>query len=184
MTKENLEKVVLESFSINELCKKLGFASNGRNAQKIKNQISQFSIDTSHFLINGKRKLVWEKIEKKCPVCSEVFKTQKDHPKAKMVCSISCSNTYFRSGENNGRYKNGTNGEIEYRTICFKNHKKECIICGFDKIVDVHHIDKNHKNNDPKNLVPLCPNHHKMMHTYAYKDETIIELNKKLNEKL
>lgn len=87
------------------------------------------------------------------------------HPKEKMTCSHSCSNTYFRSGVNNPNHKNGDN----YRTICFHYHKKECIICGEDKIVSVHHYDENHDNNEITNLVPLCPTHHQYVHS-RYKD--------------
>ena len=52
-----------------------------------------------------------------------------------------------------------------YKTLCFKYKEKKCIVCGEDKIVEVHHYDENHKNNDIKNLIPLCPTHHKYMHS-------------------
>lgn len=39
-----------------------------------------------------------------------------------------------------------------------------CKICGFKIIVDLHHKDKNKYNNVIINLIPLCPNHHKMAH--------------------
>jgi hypothetical protein len=52
-----------------------------------------------------------------------------------------------------------------YRTICWSHHKKECIICGEDKIVAVHHYDHNHYNNDVSNLIPLCPTHHQYVHS-------------------
>ena len=87
------------------------------------------------------------------------------HPKEKTTCSRSCSNTHFRSGINNPNYKTGDN----YRAICFKYHKKECIICGEDRIVSVHHYDENHDNNEITNLVPLCPTHHHYVHS-RYKD--------------
>ena len=56
-------------------------------------------------------------------------------------------------------------GLKNYRSICFRDHKKECIICGEDNIVAVHHYDHNHSNNDPGNLVPLCPTHHQYVHS-------------------
>ena len=37
------------------------------------------------------------------------------------------------------------------------NHR--CAICGSDKY-QIHHIDENPANNDPMNLIPLCPNCH------------------------
>ena len=33
-----------------------------------------------------------------------------------------------------------------------------------NKVVEVHHLDKNHENNKIENLVPLCPTHHDYMH--------------------
>ena len=38
-------------------------------------------------------------------------------------------------------------------------------ICGENKIVSVHHFDENHENNNPENLVPLCPTHHQYIHS-------------------
>lgn len=35
-------------------------------------------------------------------------------------------------------------------------------------VVEVHHLDGNHFNNDQKNLIPLCPNHHRTLHTTKY----------------
>lgn len=84
--------------------------------------------------------------------------------KTQVTCSHGCSNTHFRSGENNGNYK----GE-HYRTVCFDTHEKKCIVCGEDKIVAVHHYDENHNNNDIYNLIPLCPTHHQYVHS-KYKD--------------
>jgi hypothetical protein len=34
-----------------------------------------------------------------------------------------------------------------------------CAICGQPN-PQLHHIDENHDNNEPSNLLPLCPNHH------------------------
>jgi len=57
------------------------------------------------------------------------------------------------------------NNATNYRTICFKHWEKKCVVCGFDKIVAVHHMDENKNNNSPNNLIPLCPNHHEMFHS-------------------
>ena len=52
----------------------------------------------------------------------------------------------------------GLNTE-EYERLSTK-----CAVCGFDKIVELHHKDRNRKNNNISNLIPLCPNHHRMAH--------------------
>jgi len=44
---------------------------------------------------------------------------------------------------------------------------KACIKCGYDKepkILGVHHIDENRKNNELSNLMVLCPNCHSLEH--------------------
>jgi len=92
-----------------------------------------------------------------CVVCDNPIKHKKS-----VTCSRSCANSYFRTGTNSGNFKNG---DSSYRTICFQHHKKKCIICGEQNIVEVHHYDEDHKNNDPKNLVPLCPTHHQYYHS-------------------
>ena len=58
-----------------------------------------------------------------------------------------------------------------YRHICFENYPEKCVLCNWRKVVEVHHIDGNHENNEPKNLIPLCPNHHRLTITDRYKDE-------------
>ena len=60
--------------------------------------------------------------------------------------------------------------------ISLEKHReitKTCIVCSFDKIVDLHHIDKNRKNNSDANLVGLCPNHHKLVHMYKHRKEIL-----------
>lgn len=71
-------------------------------------------------------------------------------------CSRSCAN----NRQNWWNY-NATH----YRTIALRHWKEECAICGFNKVVAIHHIDENKQNNDPHNLIPLCPNHHEMVHS-------------------
>ena len=91
-----------------------------------------------------------------CPKCG-ILK----HPN-NITCSTACYNSLFRSKENNPNFKTG---KKNYRTTCFMHHKKECCVCGWDLIVEVHHFDGNKENNSPKNLIPLCPNHHAIWHS-------------------
>lgn len=53
---------------------------------------------------------------------------------------------------------------MEHRTICFQYHEHACIVCGESLVVDVHHRDRNPRNNAPENLIPLCPTHHRYCH--------------------
>ncbi|WP_420645773.1 HNH endonuclease [Candidatus Leptofilum sp.] len=45
------------------------------------------------------------------------------------------------------------------REQVLKEFNYRCAICGADKL-HLHHIDENPSNNDPENLIPLCPNCH------------------------
>ena len=105
---------------------------------------------------------------KECPSCKKL------HSKNGITCSYACSNTYFSHLRNKPEKYN------RYRTICFKNHKKECIICGENKIVAVHHMNEDHNDNRPENLIPLCPTHHQYVHS-KYKKEIIDKINEYIN---
>jgi hypothetical protein len=95
--------------------------------------------------------------QKTCPICCKIFYT------TATTCSNGCANTYFRSGINNPNYN--PDSITAYIRICFSFHKKECIICGENNIVEVHHFDEDHTNNSPENLIPLCPTHHQYYHS-------------------
>lgn len=186
MNKEIFQDAVNKSISKSDICKIFGWPINGRYSKKIELLASEYNVSLLHFnrsSVAKKYQVKYELIQKKCPVCENFFETKKGHKKEKSTCSHSCSNVFFRSGEDNPNWKDTpTSDELLYRKICFINWKKECIICKFDKVVEVHHIDENHNNNDPSNLVPLCPNHHKMFHTKKYKNEIKSLIVKVLNE--
>lgn len=61
----------------------------------------------------------------------------------------------------------------------YKKLMKKCLVCDFDKIVEIHHLDHNHKNNSPQNLVGLCPNCHKLLHSLRYQKEIFDNLKEK-----
>lgn len=90
-----------------------------------------------------------------CEECNEVFTwIGREHTKEykkRRFCSRKCAN---KQGPKNRQY------DYHYRTLCWKYHKKECVICRENLIVEVHHYDENHSNNHPTNFVPLCPTHH------------------------
>ena len=107
---------------------------------------------------------------KNCERCGDSFTwtgrlLTKGYQQAKF-CSRSCANNrsdWWDSPTNEYR-------STKYRAIAKRHHEFKCVVCGFDKIVAIHHIDENKKNNSPENLIPLCPNHHEMVHS-KWKDE-------------
>jgi hypothetical protein len=104
-----------------------------------------------------------------CPICNSPIKDYKNTT----TCSQQCGQKFFkkkfkkiRETRDMGWVKELYGGyKQSYINICFKYHDRKCIICGEDIIVAVHHYDGNHNNNDPRNLIPLCMNHHMYIHS-------------------
>ncbi len=53
----------------------------------------------------------------------------------------------------------------------YRKLTKKCMVCGFDKVVELHHLDENKENSSEQNLIGLCPNHHKMLHDFRFRKE-------------
>lgn len=94
-----------------------------------------------------------------CPVCGNHIKDPYT-----VTCSHVCKNEYFK--EMYVTFRTKPDDELKnYRTICFRHHEERCVVCGEKNIVEVHHYDGDKTNNNPYNLIPLCPTHHKYMHS-------------------
>jgi 5-methylcytosine-specific restriction endonuclease McrA len=99
--------------------------------------------------------------QKACPVCEKPFMPQpRSNGQKTFTCSRACANTHYRSGSSHPNWK-----PEAYRSTCFEHHEKKCCVCGEELIVEVHHMDENHSNTSPENLVPLCPTHHQYWHS-------------------
>jgi len=109
---------------------------------------------------NDRRFGAVEEHKKTCACCGNAFvyvgRLKTKAFAASKFCSRGCANNRSEWWKSNA---------TQYRTIALQNHEHQCVVCGFDKIVAIHHIDENKKNNDPRNLIPLCPNHHEMVHS-------------------
>ncbi len=55
----------------------------------------------------------------------------------------------------------------------YRELTKECIICSFSKIVELHHLDGDKNNNSKENFIALCPNCHKMLHSHQFYKEIL-----------
>ena len=109
-----------------------------------------------------------------------VNEREKQHPrKSKYYCSSSCANS---QGGKAKAIQDEVNGVMNYTTIAKKYNKSECIICGFDKIVSVHHVNNNHQDDRKENLIILCPNHHHMVHS-KYSGEITPQIDDYIKEK-
>ena len=63
------------------------------------------------------------------------------------------------------RSKNGNYLFNKVKPIILYCWDFRCYVCGKQGLDNhVHHVDHNHWNNLPVNLIPLCPVHHRMVH--------------------
>jgi hypothetical protein len=116
------------------------------------------------------KKIHWKPKKKICKRCD---RNQPIH--AKGLCG-GCYNFVFHL-ESNKAWTKKKNYNLDKKT--YNTLTKACTICDFDKVVDLHHLDENHKNNSHENLIGLCPNHHKMLHHFDYRREMLNSLKEK-----
>ncbi|MGK0208822.1 MAG: hypothetical protein ACI83O_000076 [Patescibacteria group bacterium] len=93
---------------------------------------------------------------------------------AKDLCA-GCYNYVFHADKNKA-YNHRKSKNVDL--ITYRKVTQKCVLCDFDKIVDLHHIDSNKENNTKENLIGLCPNHHRLSNNYKFRGEIWVELQK------
>ncbi|MFA6274253.1 MAG: HNH endonuclease [Candidatus Paceibacterota bacterium] len=112
----------------------------------------------------------------KCFMCNKfIYKSLKDLKNSKSkkyFCSQICSNKWIGIKQRDKNHPNWKGGGSSYKNLLKRTKTKPvCISCGKDdiRILCVHHLNKNRKNNDIKNLAWLCRNCHFLVHNYSKK---------------
>ena len=122
------------------------------------------------YCYNCYRKFSWKPKKGICKICGREMPLH-----AKGFCP-GCYTTIFRLQYNkNWNYTKRHNINLG----SYKKITEKCVICGFDKIVDLHYLDENKNNNSEKNMIGLCPNHHKMIHLIEFRAEILPKLKEK-----
>ena len=131
------------------------------NANQIKMNCTWCKRTTSKSAINRHEKSCYlNPVNLKiCPVCGDPIKDYKNNT----TCSSKCARQHFSEMYHEFAQIPWKDRSLTYREICFRHHKKQCIVCGETLLVEVHHYDWNHSNDEPENLIPLCPTHHKYL---------------------
>jgi dihydroorotase len=115
-----------------------------------------------------------------CMICGPNVKVY-SRGKAGFICAISDKNrqSAWRKTDNGKLYsrRNTAKHKLNHVVPHRKHLKDSCEKCGFVAIdkcqLDVHHVDFNHKNNNPENLQTLCANCHRLLHEVARKNNLI-----------
>jgi len=116
------------------------------------------------------KKRIWNPKLVECKRCKRMLPMH-----SKGLCS-GCYNSSFHIDQVKAANAKKTHN-IDYET--YKEITKLCVLCNFDKIVELHHLDHNNKNSSRDNLVGVCPNHHKMIHNMKYQKEVYQQLKEK-----
>lgn len=162
-SKENLEKIVKESYSIAEVLKKLGLKVAGGNYANAQRHIDKYGLDVSHF--TGAR---WQK--------SPNF-TKEDLKRVSLE-DILKENTNYKSSY------------LRERLISAGYKKAKCEECGMSEwngkplTLELHHINGNHYDNRLENLQILCINCHSQTDNYRRRKRKEINIPESLSNKL
>ena len=137
-TKEMLEPIVKESFSVADVCRKLQIKPATGSQSNLSKRIQEYDLDTSHFTGQG-----WNK-----------GKTFVKYP----IEDYLSNERFVKSSQLLKRLiKEG-----------YKTHKCErCQLTKWleEKIpLELHHVNKNHEDNNLENLQILCSNCHSLAH--------------------
>jgi TPP-dependent indolepyruvate ferredoxin oxidoreductase alpha subunit len=141
-----LRNAVSNSFSLRETLKKLGIVPAGGNYQTLKNALSFFNIDKSHFTGKGH------------------LRGKSHNYKTRPLESILVLGKY----ENTFRLKTRLINEGLKDKCCEQCHRT--IWLGKEIPLELHHKDGNRKNNQRSNLDLLCPNCHALTDNYRGKN--------------
>jgi len=97
--------------------------------------------------------------EKICPVCHKVFKSRNK------TCSAKCGHILqaYKIFKQNGKARSVLDGK-RGREIAKRVYGDKCAICGFDRFIEYAHIIPARRGGTihPDNIIPLCPNHHRL----------------------
>lgn len=111
------------------------------------------------------------RIQLNCDWCEKEFVRTPSKVKASksglQFCSRKCKDTaQCIGGKSEIQPLHYGNGKRAYRKIAFALYNHECAECEYNKfpVLEVHHVDFEHENNSPDNLIILCPTCHATKH--------------------
>lgn len=116
-----------------------------------------------------------------CSICgTHTYRKPKDLKGAKSgkyFCSKSCQAQWRNSEYVGDKHANFTNGLWAYRSVLKRaGVEQKCRRCKTTdaRVLAVHHLDRNRKNNAIENLIYLCHNCHHLIHHHKNEDRKLM----------
>jgi len=110
----------------------------------------------------------------KCEICNkEIYKSKKEILRSdsnKYFCSKKCQAIWRNKTFVGEKHVNWKGGKYTYKNVLKRSGTVVCCkICFIpdQRVLAVHHKDKNRSNNKVENLVYLCHNCHHLVHHYG-----------------
>lgn len=137
-TKELMESAIKDSYSIAEVCRKIGLKPHGSNYKTIKSKIDLYNLDISHF--TGQ---TWNK-GKGLTNCTSIHSLDEIMKEGTIYSSSLLKSRLIKEG--------------------LKINKCEKCGCEDPLVLELHHKNRNHFDNRFENLEVLCANCHRKEH--------------------
>ena len=154
-TRELLEPIVAESYSIAEVLRRLGLRQAGGNQAHIARRIRAFGLDTSHFL-GGRRN-----------------RGREHRPARKRADELLIEKPLLASRTHAYKLR---------RALAEIGTPPVCALCGIGSewrganlTLEIDHINGQHNDNRPDNLRLLCPNCHSQTETFCARNVRVSE---------
>lgn len=103
------------------------------------------------------------KVTTTCAYCGHELRLFPSQVKERNYCNKMClAKGNPKAGSSNGNWQGGQWHYIQTQALIRDNYR--CCICGFDLVVDVHHITQRAGGGEDTldNCITLCPNHHRL----------------------
>ena len=156
-SKEWLEELCADSYSLAEVLQKAGRKPGGGNQETLKRKIAEFQIDTSHF--TGQ---TWNK-GKTAKDDSRIVSQEKYD-----VQDIFCKNSPVSQKVMRGYVERHNLLEYKCQNCGCDGHWQNGVIA-----LEIDHIDGDNTNNELSNLRYLCPNCHALTETYRGRNKAL-----------
>lgn len=156
-TKEWLQDLCKDSYSLSEVLRKAGRAPGGGNQQNLKKKIQEFKIDNSHFT-------------------GQLWKKGKNKETDSRIKSVEKYTLEEILTEDSIITQKVLRGYIERHNVI----EYKCVFCGCDGhwfggiiSLELDHINGENNDNRKINLRYLCPNCHATTETYRGKNKAL-----------
>jgi hypothetical protein len=106
-------------------------------------------------------------VQLQCPHCKNMFFPRRQHRHVQQFCSRKCACTNRNFDRKLSLRSQGIYADSRDAKRALLREQAACFRCGWSKyieVLEIHHVDRDRKNNHIANLELICPNCHAVEH--------------------